>query len=213
MMTDLMKCHEAVQALGVDLLNLIDILAIGDIIPTAPDGLTGAEVWARNEEIRLSANDIDLIKVELRRRRFDDFRVEYADVYQPDPRPGYGGLQFGPGWTGILVDYADGIRDLTKRGRPAWLRRGKEKFGALRLYSDHMLSAESEVIQLHRIALQASLVTCQECGQPARLRFGHSICLTLCDRHAHIIGEPDPGRDGIILDVDAWAMKHGEDGE
>jgi hypothetical protein len=210
-MTNLITCHEAAQRLGVDLLNLIDILAVGDIHPSIPDGIPGKEVWARNEEIRLSSDDIELIKAELRRRRFEDFKLQYADVYQQSSSPGARGLEFGPGWTGILTAYADGLRDLSKRGFKCQLRWAKEKFGALRIYSDYTLAVEKEVIDLHREAYRASLQTCQECGQAARLRFGFGVCLTLCDRHAHIVGEPDPTRDGIILDLDAWTREQGEE--
>lgn len=180
-MIDLLTCRETAKLLNIDLLNLVDILSVGDIHPSSPDGMVGAEVWERHKEIRLSRSDIEMIKAELHRRSFADFKAEYADVYKPDPRPGYGGLAFGPGWEGPLRRYADGIRDLARQGKPAWLKEGKEKFGSLRLYSDHMLSAEQEVIQLHRDALQASLITCQECGSHGRLRFGYSICLTLCE--------------------------------
>lgn len=209
-MTDLLTCNEASEHLGIDLLNLVNLLSIGDIRPTAPSGITGAEVWKRHEEIRLSETDIELIKAEIHRRRFVDFKIEYADIYQQSDKPGARGLAFGAGWTGILTTYADGLRDLQTRGFDCQLRWGKEKFGGLRLYSDYILAVEKEVIDLHRAAHRESLVTCQECGQPARLRFGHSICLTLCDRHKHIVGEPDPTRDGIILDLDAWTSEQGE---
>lgn len=210
-MPDLLTCHEAAKALKIDLLYLVDILAIGDIHATAPDGLHGAEVWSRNEEIRLSQTDIELIKAELRRRSFVDFKTEYADILSLDPRPRGRGLEFGPGWIGILQTYADGLRALVIDGRQAAkLRWGKEKFGALRLFSDYTLAVEKEVINLHRDAYRTSLVTCQECGVPARLRFGHSVCLALCQRHSHIVGEPDPSRDGVILDLDAWALQESE---
>ncbi|WP_105432743.1 hypothetical protein [Neorhizobium sp. T6_25] len=208
-MADLLTCREAAQLLNIDLLNLVDILAVGDIVPTEPDGLAGSEVWARNEEIRLCETDIDLIKAELRRRQFADFKRDYVDVYQQDEKPGARGLEFGPGWLGVLTAYADGLRALNAKwnNSHAQLRWGKEKFGALHLYSDYLLATKIEVINLHREAYKSSLQTCQECGLPARLRFGHSICLTLCDRHKHTIGEPDPTRDGIILDLNAWMLE------
>ncbi|WP_288430144.1 hypothetical protein [uncultured Agrobacterium sp.] len=209
-MTDLLTVDHAAERLSIDLLNLVDILAVGDIHPAEPSGITGPEVWKRHEEIRLSETDIELIKGEIRRRRFVDFEIDYADVYRRSDKPGARGLAFGAGWTGILTTYADGLRDLQTRGFNCQLRWGKEKFGALRLYADYILAAEKEVIDLHRAAHRESLVTCQECGQPARLRFGHSICLTLCDRHKHIVGEPDSTRDGIILDLDAWTRDQGD---
>lgn len=209
-MPDLLTCNEAAERLDIDLLNLVDILAVGDIHPTAPDDITGAEVWSRYEEIRLSESDIERLKAEIHRRRVVDFKTEYADIYQQSDESGTRGLEFGPGWTGILATYADGLRDLQTRGFKCQLRWGKEKFGALRLYADYILAAEKEVIDLHRAAHRESLVTCQECGQPSRLRFGHSICLVLCDRHKHIVGEPDPTRDGIILDLDAWTRDQGD---
>lgn len=205
-MPDLLTCHEAAKALKIDLLNLVDILSIGDIQPAKPDGITGAEAWARYEEIRLSPDDIELIKAELRRRSFADFKATYSDIYQPSTSHKARGLEFGPGWIDLLIDYADGLRALNDRWKNehARLRWGKEKFGALHLYSDYLLATEPAVINMHRKAYRESLKTCQECGAPGRLRFGHAICLTLCEKHAHLVGEPDPTRDGIILDLDAW---------
>jgi hypothetical protein len=209
MMTDLLTVQEAAKVLCVDLLNLVDVLSVGDIVPTLPKFLSRKDVWARNEEIRLSSTDIDLVRAELRRRRFIDFKSEYADVYQQSTSPGARGLEFGPGWTGLLTDYAEGLRALNEKWKTTrtQLRWGKEKFGALHLYSDYLLATEAEVVNLHREAYRASLQTCQECGAAARLRFGHSVCLTLCEQHKHTVGEPDPSRDGIILDVNAWTRE------
>ncbi|WP_157884572.1 hypothetical protein [Neorhizobium galegae] len=213
-MTELLTVHEAAERLGTDVMTLVEIVNVGDIVPAIspkPRVLSGGEVWKNWREIRLSEDDIALFKAEISRRRFEDFKADYSDIYTPDSRPGGRGLEFGPGWTNILKTYADGLRSLVIEGKQAaWLRWGKEKFGALRLFSDYILSVERQVIDLHREAHRSSLVTCQECGEPARLRFGYGVCLTLCERHKHIVGEPDPSRDGIILDLDAWTLKESE---
>ncbi|WP_086156013.1 hypothetical protein [Rhizobium sp. Kim5] len=198
MMTDI-DIRNAASILGVDVVTLVDIVNVGDIKPTVsatPRSLPSGEVWKNWREIRLSQNDIERFRVEIRRRRFVDFKAEYADVFQPDTAPGTRGLEFKPGWTGILTIYADGLRSLGKQGLVCRLRWGKEKFGALRLYSDYILAAEPEVIKLHRQAYHSSLQTCQECGEPGRLRSGYSVCLTLCERHKHVVGNIDPERDG-----------------
>ncbi|TAV14749.1 hypothetical protein [Rhizobium ruizarguesonis] len=201
-MTDLISLRDAAEILGVDVLFLTHIIDVGDVLPTPP-------VPKDYRDIVFTADDIERFRPEIDRRRFTDFKMQYVDVYQQDEGRGAGGLEFGPGWEGLLRNYADGLRALNAAGGRSQLRWGKEKFGALHLYSDYLLSTESEVINLHREAYRSSLQTCQECGSPARLRFGYSVCLTLCDRHAHLVGEPDPARDGIILDVSAWNREQG----
>ncbi|TCA41728.1 hypothetical protein E0J16_34125 [Rhizobium pisi] len=201
-MSDLISLKEAAEILGVDILFLTHVIDVGDVLPSLP-------VPKDFREIVFTTDDIERFRLEVARRRFTNFKADYSDVYQQDERPGARGLEFGPGWEGLLRDYADGLRALNAAGGRSRLGWGKEKFGALHLYSDYLLATESAVINLHREAYRASLQTCQECGAAARLRFGHSVCLTLCDRHKHLVGEPDPARDGIILDVSAWTREHG----
>lgn len=207
-MSDLISLKDAAEILGVDVLFLAHIIDVGDILPTQ-------SVPKDYRDIVFAVGDIERFRPEIARRRFLDFKSEYADVYQQDEGRGARGLEFGPGWIGLLTTYADGLRALNDQwnNKHAQLRWGKEKFGAVHLYSDYLLATESAVINLHREAYRASLRTCQECGAAARLRCGHSVCLTLCDRHKHLVGEPDPDRDGIILDVSAWTRDQGRTAE
>ncbi|NZD54178.1 hypothetical protein [Rhizobium leguminosarum] len=199
-MSDLMTLREAANVLGVDVVTLVHIIDVGDTVPTPP-------VPQDYKDIVFAPDDIERFQSELRRRRFEAFKAEYADVYTEDTGPGARHLEFGPGWIGILREFCDGLREFQSAGYRARLRWGKEKFGALRLFADCGDEIAAYVGERRGIAYGKSLRTCQECGELARLQFGHSICLTLCDRHKHLVGEPDPERDGIILDVDAWSRK------
>ncbi|MGX9991571.1 hypothetical protein ACS4RR_020810 [Rhizobium sp. Z1P35] len=199
-MSDLLTLREAADVLGVDVVTLVHVIDVGDTIPTPP-------VPKDFKDVVFAPDDIERFQIELRRRRFEDFKTEYADVFQEDDAPGARHLEFGPGWLGILMEFCDGLREFQNAGYRARLRWGKEKFGALRLFTDCADEIAAYVGERRGIAYGKSLRTCQECGEPARLRFGHSICLTLCDRHKHLVGEPDPSRDGIILDVDAWSRQ------
>ncbi|NTI03106.1 hypothetical protein G6K88_13865 [Agrobacterium rhizogenes] len=196
----------AAEILSVDVLFLTHIIDVGDILPTQP-------VPKDFREIVFTIDDIERFRPEIARRRFLDFKAEYTDVFRSDEGPGARGLEFGPGWTGILREFCDSLREFQTAGYRARLRWGKEKFGALRLFTDHVDELVAYVAERRGIAHGKSLRTCQECGEPAQLRFGHSICLTLCDRHRHLVGEPDPARDGIILDVNAWSREQREQEE
>lgn len=199
-MADLMTLREAADIIGTDIVTLVHIIDVGDTVPTPP-------VPKNFEDIVFTADDIERFKTEVNRRRFLDFKSDYADVYVQDEGPGARGLEFGPGWTGILREFCDSLREFQGAGQRTRLRWGKEKFGALRLFCDCDDEIAAYVGERRGIAYGKSLRTCQECGDLARLQFGYSICLTLCDRHKHLVGEPDPSRDGIILDVDAWSRK------
>ncbi|NEK19946.1 hypothetical protein [Rhizobium leguminosarum] len=199
-MSDVMTLREAADILGADVMTLVHIIDVGDTMPTPP-------VPGDFKDIVFAPGDIERFKAELRRRRFEDFKDEYADVCTEDTGPGARHLEFGPGWTAILREFCDGLRQFRDAGYKAQLRWGKEKFGALRLFTDCDDEIAAYVSERRGIAYGKSLRTCQECGELARLQFGHSICLTLCDRHKHLVGEPDPERDGIILDVDAWSRQ------
>ncbi|NKM65346.1 hypothetical protein GFL58_30995 [Rhizobium leguminosarum bv. viciae] len=202
-MADLMTLRDAADVLGVDVVTLVHIIEVGDTVPTPP-------VPKDYKDIVFTADDIERFKTEVSRRRFLDFKSDYADVYVHDEGPGARGLEFGPGWLGILKEFCDSLREFQNAGYRARLRWGKEKFGALRLFTDHTSELAAYIGERRGIAYGKSLRTCQECGELARLRFGHSICLTLCDRHKHLVGEPNPERDGIILDVEAWSRKQRE---
>ena len=145
------------------------------------------------------------------RRRFRNFRVEYADVLMLDDPddPEARGLEFGPGWEGILREFCGGLRQLNRVGSRYRLRWGKEKFGGLRLFTTGNPDPDQDVAisvrELCRTAYQRSLHTCEECGEPGRLRMGIGVCLTLCDRHQHMAWPLNVEDDGVILDLDAHA--------
>ena len=139
----------------------------------------------------------------------DEFKAEYADVYFPDEGPHARGLAFGPGWLGIVAEYCDQLRSFERDHFVDALVWGKEKFGSLRLYTRSDIAALTtlQVYWLARIkerARRKSLKTCQECGQPGRLRWG-SHAATLCNQHAYLVGELRP-EDGLILDPDRQKM-------
>lgn len=152
------------------------------------------------DSLRFSEADAETFRQEIRRRRHEDFKREYADVYMPDEGPGARGLEIGPGWIGIVSELCDQLRSWNTH-----LRWGKEKFGALRLFTDafHATSTPLQAYWLSRLrerARRQSLRTCQECGQPGRLRLG-AHAATLCDPHTHLVGEPR-AEDGVIPDPD-----------
>ncbi|KQY20055.1 hypothetical protein [Rhizobium sp. Root482] len=182
------------------------IIDVGDIRPHAIVGDYQQKSLAEViDSLRFSESDIDVFRQEFRRRRHEEFRIEYSDVYKPDEGPAARGLEFGPGWTGIVSEFCDQLRLWKADGWPIHLRWGKEKFGALRLFTDtfHVTSTPLQSYWLSRLrerARRQSLRICQECGQPGRLRLG-AHAATLCDRHKHIVGELRPD-DDIILDPD-----------
>jgi hypothetical protein len=153
-MSDLMTLREAADVLGADVVTVAHIVDVGDIVP---DGGTKKNF----REVRISAGDIELFKVELRRRRFEDFKIEYADVYQRDEGPGARHLEFGPGWTTILTEFCDGLREFQSAGYRARLRWGKEKFGAMRLFYDCSDEIATYIAERKGIAYGKSLRSCQ----------------------------------------------------
>ena len=139
----------------------------------------------------------------------DEFKAEYADVYLPDEGPGARGLEFGPGWLGIVAEYCDQLRAYERDHFVEALVWGKEKFGALRLYtrSDITTLTTLQWYWLDRAderARRKSLRTCQECGRPGRLRWGHRAA-TVCDLHVHDIGGLR-AEDGLITDADRQTL-------
>ncbi|TAW15092.1 hypothetical protein ELI25_04125 [Rhizobium ruizarguesonis] len=198
--------REFAHQLGVKEHSVWHIIDVGDIRPHAI--IADFRRKSFNEvvdSLRFSDSDIETFQQEIRRRRHEDFMVEYADVFVPDLGPGTRGLEIGPGWIGIVADYCDQLRALEAYHFVAALRWAKEKFGALRIYSgsDGRTLTPLQSYWLSRLrerARRQSLRTCQECGQPGRLRLG-AHAATLCDGHQHLVGEPR-AEDGVILDPD-----------
>jgi len=201
------RLREAAEKIGIMPSTLVYIVNVGDVLPER-----GVPTWKTHEGVEwpdlkafvLTADDIERYKIEMDRRKFVDFKVEYADIYQPADGPNPRGLEFGPGWTQILREFCDRLRDYNDAGKNCRLRWGKEKFGAMKLFCDYPDDVQRYVEHARGVAYGRSLGTCQECSAPGRLRFGDMICLTLCNRHAHLAAPLDEEKDGKILDVSAW---------
>lgn len=182
------------------------VIDVGDIRPhSITDDYQHKRLPEVIDSLRFSGSDVGVFRDEFRRRRHEDFIAAYADVYKPDEGPGARGLEFAPGWTGIVSEFCDQLRLWAADGWSVHLRWGKEKFGSLRLFTDphYVTSTPLQSYGLSRLrerARRQSLRACQECGQPGRLRLG-AHAGTLCDRHAHLVGEPR-AEDGVIIDPD-----------
>ncbi|MGO8111765.1 hypothetical protein [Rhizobium leguminosarum] len=200
--------RDAADLIGIMPSTLAYIVSAGDVLPER-----GVPTWQQHDgnvwndltKFVFTAADIERYKTEMDRRTFAELKIAYADVYQADAGPEPRGLEFGPGWTQILREFCDHLRDFNDTGRTCRLRWGKEKFGALHLFCDYDDSIQRYVEHAKGIAYGRSLGTCQECAAPGRLRYGDMICLTLCDRHSHLAAPLDQEKDGKILDVSAWS--------
>lgn len=200
---------EFAKLLNVKEHSIWHIIDVGDIRPhSITDDFQNKPLPEVIDSLRFSDADVGTFKEEILRRRHEDFKSTYADVYKPDEGPAARGLEFGPGWIEIVGQFCDQVRLWAADGWSVHLRWGKEKFGALRLFTDgyHVTSTPLQAYWLSRLrerARRQSLRTCQECGQPGRLRWG-AHAATLCDRHKHLVGEPR-AEDGVILDPDQAA--------
>jgi hypothetical protein len=202
---------EFAKILNVRESSIWQIIDVGDIRPHAIiDDYQKKRLPEVIDSLRFSEADVENFKQEFRRRRHEDFKVEYADVFVPDEGPGARGLEFGPGWIEIVQEYCDQLRAFERDHFVEALRWGKEKFGALRLFtrsSRYTLTTIQSywLSRLDEFARRKSLRTCQECGQPGRLRWG-SHAATLCEKHKHLVGTPR-AEDGLILDPDRQKMR------
>lgn len=193
-MTDLLTVEEAAKALETSVQQLIHIIDVGDLRPSIRPHSDADAIWSKNtlDAIRFTPGDLENFRTDIHRRNFLDFKIRYADIFEPDEGPGSRGLEFGPGWTGILEEFCDRLRTLRAGVSPIRLRWGKEKFGCLKLFTDcdRLDASTLNLYWLDRArerARRLSLRTCEQCGAPARLRWGSHLA-TLCDRHAHIVG-------------------------
>ena len=80
----------------------------------------------------------------------------------------------GKGWSKIL----DKLYDV--KPRSVYVAQVKEKFGGLRFYIG---SANREFFDAIEAAEKESYLTCEECGEPGKLREDFGWILTLCDEH------------------------------
>ncbi|MDX0503349.1 hypothetical protein GOC80_11995 [Sinorhizobium medicae] len=197
---------EFAELIGVKEHVIWHIIDVGDIRPHAIvadyQQKSLAEVI---DSLRFSESDVDVFKQEIRRRRHEDFKVQYADVYVPDEGPAARGLEIGPGWIGIVADCCDQLRKFEVNHFVVSLVWAKEKFGTLRLFTRDDPSTLTTLqrywlSRLRERARRQSLRTCQECGHPGRLRLG-AHAATLCERHKHLVGDLRAD-DGVILDPD-----------
>lgn len=201
---------EFAKLLNVREHSIWHIIDVGDIRPhTIIEDYHDKRLPDVIDSLRFSDADVEIFRQEFRRRRHEEFKAEYADVYVPDVGPGARGLEIGPGWIGIVKDYCDQLRALEAYHFVNALRWAKEKFGALRLYTRSsrytMTTLQSYWLsRLDERARRQSLRTCQECGQPGRLRLG-AHAATLCEKHKHLVGTPR-SEDGVILDPDRQKM-------
>jgi len=78
------------------------------------------------------------------------------------------GVDCSNGWLGILLELVNKLesRQSTKSNKLVVLQI-KEKFGTLRFYAENVTSQDALDI---KIAEAASIHTCEECGQPGKLK-------------------------------------------
>lgn len=93
------------------------------------------------------------------------------------------GFQCGGGWFSLIWKLCEDLDPLVAQfeaqtGGRFEVLEVKEKFGQLRMYTNHRTSATSKRMG---IAEAESLRTCELCGEAGRLRTGDRI-QTLCDR-------------------------------
>lgn len=146
------------------------------------------------------------------RQRFENFTRRHTDVIAPAGR-GVRDLESAPGWTAILEEFCDQLREWHADGWSVRLQLAKEKSGALRLFTDVDYSFLT-TLQTHRLsrsgerARRKSLKTCRACGRPGRLRWRSLAgAMTLCDEHLHLAAGEARREDGIILDPDRQSMR------
>lgn len=113
------------------------------------------------------------------------------------------GFECGDGWFNIIDQLCANIQhhiDWSERQRDLEVKKGiegelgmprtphvqqvvavqvKEKFGALRFYTD---GGDEQIYGMIRMAESMSAVTCEECGAPGKLR-GRGWLYTACDVH------------------------------
>ncbi|MGO4566096.1 hypothetical protein AB4Z52_13695 [Rhizobium sp. 2YAF20] len=210
----LIPIRDAADIIGCDFYALIRVIEYGDLMPAGmPADLDPRKkFWSRHlDDIRFSPEDIERFRYEINhRRKHVDFIQDYADILDFDTGPGSRTLEQGPGWDRLLCELGDGLRVLQ---RPDWrpkLYFSKEKFGCMQAHvSDFDRERRLPLDMLIERIRRKSLRTCEECGEPGRLRWG-SFLKTTCDRHAFVVGTLRE-EDGKILDARMWRL--GEDGK
>jgi hypothetical protein len=103
-------------------------------------------------------------------------------IYPPLFQHGCFCFECGDGWFGLLKECVSSIAEVCKRENldGVFVDQVKEKFGALRFY----VSAETEEIsKIIDDAERESVLTCEACGEPGRLRSVSAWYSTWCDMH------------------------------
>lgn len=91
-------------------------------------------------------------------------------------------IDTGPGWWPIITRLDRDLRKISITYRVAQV---KEKFGGLRYYTElDNSSCKDEFYARIREAEEEASRTCEECGQPGKLRDRRGWLKTLCDEEA-----------------------------
>ncbi|AYM66192.1 hypothetical protein G6L68_25240 [Agrobacterium fabrum] len=190
--TELLSLEEAAKLIEVDKLHLMHIIDVGDVVPALVI-LHDGTVWHEKAEFGFTSADIIRFQEERDRRRFKHVHEQFGYVV-----PATAKFECGPGWETVIRRLADKLGAFPG---PPKLVGGKEKFGSFqsRIVA-HSPKHDERIDDLVREARKLSLTLCDECGAPGRLRMGHSIAKTTCDRHA-FLAEPLRDDDGLIVDL------------
>lgn len=90
----------------------------------------------------------------------------------------------GDGWFDLIKDLCEKI---TAEGISITVMQVKEKFGGLRFYFDmNAGTTQEQYTRVNELVVEAeakSEVTCEDCGQPGKIRSGSWI-RCLCDEHS-----------------------------
>jgi len=87
-------------------------------------------------------------------------------------------LLVGSGWSKIVHELYDGIDALE---HPVKIINVKEKWGALRVYTDQI---HTEVDALIKVAGERSVLICEKCGASGKIRNLDGRLVTLCNQHS-----------------------------
>lgn len=105
---------------------------------------------------------------------FKNFPLLYRDVCY--------GFGAGDGWFQIIYDLSEQLEPLlvvNQQEQIAYISQLKEKFGGLTIYFNGPITPE--ITKLVEQAENKSFMTCENCGEPGRLRTERSWIKTLCD--------------------------------
>lgn len=193
--TVVLTLEEAAGVLYVEPEKLRQIIDAGALLPSSLQLAEGG-VWDVQSTFGFKRKDIDRFREELDRREFLDIRAKYHNVIDL-----FSTISCGPGWSSLIRQAAVAASAFD----PAWnvmLKGAVGKHGMLLLdFSCERREGRLPVFRLKETIRKRSLSTCEECGKPGRLRQGKSLCRTLCDDHARLVGDL---RDDDGMNLDPW---------